>query len=83
MPVIEKVVHVSPAGWLNARDAATYLGLAVSTLSNLRCHGGRPKYIRRGTIRYKQSDLDHWLQFGPDEAHTKKDAREGKAVPTQ
>lgn len=47
---------------LNTRDAARYLGLAVSTLNKWRCHGGGPEFLKLGrAVRYRQQDLDAFL----------------------
>ncbi len=43
-------------------QAATYLGLAVSTLNKWRCHGGGPVYIKMGrAVRYRTEDLELFL----------------------
>ena len=44
------------------REAAAYLGLAVSTLNKWRCHGGGPTYLKLGrAVRYRHEDLDAFL----------------------
>lgn len=41
------------------REAAAYLGLAVSTLNKWRCYGTGPKYLKLGrAVRYHREDLD-------------------------
>jgi len=55
-----------PAALLSTADAASYLGLKPQTLRIWRVDGGGPPYIRygakgRGTVAYKISDLEAWL----------------------
>ena len=48
---------------LTTRQAAQYLGLAVSTLNKWRCHGGGPEFLKLGrAVRYRQDDLDAFLE---------------------
>jgi predicted DNA-binding transcriptional regulator AlpA len=48
--------------YLNPREAAEYIRSSPSTLANLRLTGGGPQYVRLGrAIRYRQRDLDTWL----------------------
>ena len=50
---------------LTVVQAATYLGLAVSTLNKWRCHGGGPVFIKLGrAVRYRQEDLDQFVMDG-------------------
>ncbi len=45
------------------REAASYLGLAVSTLNKWRCYGTGPKYLKLGrAIRYTKDELDIFLE---------------------
>ena len=47
---------------LTVVEAASYLGLAVSTLNKWRTYGGGPRFMRLGrAIRYRQSELDTYL----------------------
>lgn len=47
---------------MRTRDAATYTGLAKSTLEKLRVNGGGCPYIRIGrVVVYDPNDLDKWL----------------------
>ncbi|MEO0871716.1 MAG: helix-turn-helix domain-containing protein [Pseudomonadota bacterium] len=47
---------------LTVVEAASYLGLAVSTLNKWRVYGGGPRFMRLGrAIRYRQSELDAFL----------------------
>lgn len=47
---------------MRTRDAATYTGLAKSTLEKLRVNGGGCPYIRIGrVVVYDPNDLDNWL----------------------
>ena len=55
-----------PPALLNTADAAGYLGLKPQTLRAWRVRGGGPPYVRfgakgRGTVAYKISDLDAWV----------------------
>lgn len=55
--------HHRPFAALTTQQAATYLGLAVSTLNKWRCHGGGPEFLKLGrSVRYLQSDLDAFLE---------------------
>ena len=44
-------------------DAAKFLGLSTRTLQRLRANDAAPRFIRLGDkkIRYRKSDLRHWL----------------------
>jgi len=48
---------------LSTQAAAAYLGMTVRFLENRRVVGGGPRFIRlsRRTVRYRQSDLEAWL----------------------
>jgi excisionase family DNA binding protein len=47
---------------LTTGEAAELLGLAASTLENLRVLGGGPTYLKLGrAVRYRAEDLDGWL----------------------
>jgi len=47
---------------LTVHDAASYLGLSISTLNKLRCFGTGPIYLKLGrAVRYDPRDLDQWL----------------------
>jgi predicted DNA-binding transcriptional regulator AlpA len=42
--------------------AAEYVGLSESMLAKMRCLGGGPTYLKLGrAVRYRQDDLDAWL----------------------
>jgi excisionase family DNA binding protein len=50
-----------PTRWLKPEEAASYLGLAISTIRNLTSARCIP-FVRRGRItRYRQDELDRWL----------------------
>lgn len=50
------------ATMMTVQQAATYLGLAVSTLNKWRCHGGGPVFIKMGrAVRYRVRDLDGFI----------------------
>lgn len=56
-------VRTNPAVW-NEKQAAAYLGMTVSTMRYWRSRGRGPRYIKfpgAQTIRYLQSELDHFL----------------------
>lgn len=57
-------ISIFPDGRMDAKNAATYLGLAVKTLAMMRSSGTSPKFIKRGRIFYFQNDLDEWLLAG-------------------
>jgi hypothetical protein len=45
----------------DAVAAASFIGLAVSTLAKLRCTGGGPEYLKLGRkVAYRRSDLVEW-----------------------
>lgn len=57
-----KTTNDTPRTVLNTRQAAAYLGLAVSTLNKWRCHGGGPEFLKLGrAVRYDREDLDAFL----------------------
>ena len=48
---------------LTVPEAASYLGLAVSTLNKWRVYGGGPRFLKLGrAIRYRAQDLELWLE---------------------
>lgn len=48
---------------LNTFGAASYLRLGKSTLDRFRVTGDGPVYVKLGgAVRYRQSDLDAWLE---------------------
>lgn len=56
-------IRSAPRVALTTREAAQYLGLAVSTLNKWRCHGGGPEFLKLGrAVRYRQDDLDRFLE---------------------
>jgi len=55
--------NISSPAALTTEAAATYLGLAESTLEKARVHGTGPKYVKLGrAVRYRIRDLDEWLE---------------------
>lgn len=50
--------------FLKTEEAAEYLGFSKRTLENWRLRGGGPVFHRspRNHVRYKQSDLDAWME---------------------
>lgn len=52
----------TPAGTVDERDAASYVGFTDSYLRSARAKGRGPAFIRIGrAIRYRIKDLDTWL----------------------
>ncbi len=49
---------------LRTPDAASYIGLAVSTLEKMRLTGTGPEFLRLGlrAVGYRRESLDAWLQ---------------------
>ena len=48
---------------LTAQEAAEYLGLEYSTLEKWRGQGRGPNYVKcGGSVRYRQNDLDTWIE---------------------
>jgi len=48
---------------LNTSEASSYLKLAKATLEAWRTRGGGPVFLKLGkAVRYRQSDLDSFLQ---------------------
>lgn len=64
MQITEITVEVLPDGRMDTRNAAAYLGLAVKTLTMMRCYGTGPKFVKRGRVFYYREDLDAWLRAG-------------------
>jgi hypothetical protein len=53
---------INPADILAPLDSALYVGLAVSTMSKMRCWGGGPEFLKLGRkIVYRRAALDEWL----------------------
>jgi hypothetical protein len=48
---------------LSVKEAAAYIPCPESTLNNMRCIGGGPRYIKLGRrVLYDTRDLDQWLE---------------------
>ena len=48
---------------LTARETASFLGLAESTLAKWRCTGDGPQYLKLGkSVKYRLIDLNAWLE---------------------
>jgi excisionase family DNA binding protein len=49
---------------LTTKQVSEYLGIAVSTLLLYRATGDGPRYIKilRRLVRYRQADVDAWLE---------------------
>jgi len=54
---------ISAHNKLRARDAAAFLGLAVSTLAKMRLRGDGPPFAKLGSrvVIYDPRDLDAWV----------------------
>lgn len=49
----------TPQPALYTEQAATFLGLAESSLEKMRCYGGGPKFIKMGKrVTYRLQDLE-------------------------
>ncbi|WP_363797823.1 helix-turn-helix domain-containing protein [Lysobacter firmicutimachus] len=47
----------------NVKEAAAYVGLAMSTLNRMRQEGRGPRYVKLGTrVFYRCADLDQYLK---------------------
>jgi hypothetical protein len=57
-------VTVLPDGRMDAKNAASYLGLSPKTLAMMRCEGTGPKFVKRGRVFYFKHDLDAWIADG-------------------
>lgn len=57
----------TPRKYMRANEAAKYTGLSESTLAKLRMRHKRdlgPIYIKRGgSVIYRSSDLDNWMDL--------------------
>ena len=62
MKTHNKDITILPDGRMDAKNAASYLGLSDKTLAMKRCSGTGPKFIKRGRIFYYKTDLDEWLE---------------------
>jgi len=49
--------------FLDTQAAADHLGLKRQTLEAWRCRGGGPRFVKLGrAVRYRQADLDGWIE---------------------
>jgi len=49
--------------FLTTEQAAEYLQLQRNTLEAWRCRGGGPRFVKLGrSVRYRQVDLDNWIE---------------------
>ena len=62
MKTHNKDITILPDGRMDAKNAASYLGLSDKTLAMKRCSGTGPKFIKRGRILYYKTDLDEGLE---------------------
>ena len=62
--------------FLDSDQAAEYLGLKRTTLEAWRCRGGGPKFVKLGrAVRYRQTDLDAWI-----ESRLRENTQQGEAA---
>ena len=55
--------HIASSVILTTREAASYLGLAMTTLNKWRCHGGGPVFVKLGrAVRYRREDLNVFVE---------------------
>jgi len=58
-------LEVSDRRLLTQGEAAEYLNLPPRTLATWRSRGGGPRFVRlRGNVRYRQGDLDSFVEAG-------------------
>lgn len=56
---------------LTTREAAAFLGLAVSTLNKWRCYGEGPQFIKLGrAVRYRQDALERYVETSTQNSTT-------------
>jgi hypothetical protein len=54
-------VTMLPDGRMDVSNAAKYVGLSRKTLEMYRVQGRGPRFIKKGRVFYRKSDLDGWL----------------------
>jgi excisionase family DNA binding protein len=60
---LSPVSHAVTAGLISTKDAARLLGVHYNTLCKWRIRGVGPRFVKAGTmVRYRQSDIEVWLQ---------------------
>lgn len=60
--------------YLTAKEVATYLNMAISTLAAFRSENKGPSYTKIGRlVRYRQEDVDKWLEESQDNAQNSLD----------
>ena len=48
---------------LNEQQAAIFLGMSISWVQRTRWEGGGPPYVKiNHAVRYRQSDLEEWIE---------------------
>jgi len=56
-------LELSTGGLLNRREAAAYLKVSPHTLANWKSQGRGPRALKvHSLIRYRQAELDAWLE---------------------
>jgi excisionase family DNA binding protein len=61
--VVREELARAREGWLNAQEAADYLGVSRASLHNLVSAGRLPRHGERGTaLRFRPSDLDVYAE---------------------
>lgn len=57
-------IPLAPKVLMTPREAARYIGLAVTTLAKMRYLGGGPPFLKLGAaVRYEFEHLDEWLNL--------------------
>lgn len=47
---------------LTTKELAEYLKVTTGTIENWRVAGTGPKYVKAGGVRYRESDIQAWLE---------------------
>jgi len=75
--MIQTEIKYDPQQLLTTEQAASLLSVSKNTLEVWRCHGGSPKFIKRGSrfVRYRVQDLLDWIAEGETSSTSEYDAR--------
>lgn len=61
MTTNEIVVIMTPDGRMDRKNASLYSGYSPNTLARYASNGTGPRYVKRGKVWYRKSDIDAWL----------------------